>query len=110
MSTQDTRTTECLGAQLPALRVAVQLAAQYPELPGAYIVQSLAVPGEVEMQIEAAQDLLAWRQALCVEETAVRDRPMRRSDVMREWTTTVDGTSVHFYAIVPAAEAEAVPA
>ncbi|MER7814048.1 hypothetical protein [Streptomyces sp. NPDC096153] len=110
MRIQNTPATELFGAQLPALCVAVQLAAGYPELPGAYVVQSRIYPDQVDMQIQNASDLLTWRQALRVDEATVADSPIQQSDVLREWRTTVDGTSVRFYTIVSAAEAEAVPA
>ena len=67
--------TENLGAQASVLAFVAGLAQTNPELPPAHIIFSRVYPDVVRVQLDGAQAVEAWREALFVPPTGVALEP-----------------------------------
>jgi len=102
-----------LSAQAPALATIIRVAQQNPGLPGAYIVSSSVVPGELTIQLDSVAEVEAWREALHVAagDVICTDRGSEGHSWLEFWAA-VEETSVHVYTrfTVAAREAEGAAA
>lgn len=88
-----------LADQAPALRAALQLAEQYPDLPSAYLTISWIYPGRLDMQLDSEAELLAWRRKL-QPTAALSRRPLGKTRADVSFVFTIDSITVRVVAVL----------
>lgn len=88
-----------LGQQTAAIAVLAKIAEAHPDLPGAFIVLSWVVPGQVSFQLAGLADLELWREALGIDPAEVEPGSCSDSQPHIVVTVVMDGVRVEVYAM-----------